>query len=167
MEELKGLDELIQKEVDNNLKNRILNVIKELEECDKKLYNIKDYNKYQSINKELYKIVINDNPGISNMNEIEKSIQEHIDVLSKYESDEDQELVNIIIEKLNIFKDLLINIKDIQTIYHNYCCDLESEQYLTQSQKIESDLNSKKLEKEEIDKKINEEKEKNEKSKKY
>ena len=161
LEELKGLDELIEKEVDNNLKNRILNVIKELEECDKKLYNIKDYNKYQFINKELYKKVINENPGIHNMNKIEKSIQEHIDVLSKYESDEDQELVNIIIEKLNIFKDLLINIKDIKTIYHNYCCDSESEKYLNQSQKIESDLKSKKLEKEEIDKKINEAKEKN------
>ena len=110
LEEFNKLDESIEKEFDVNLKNKIINLKKEYEECQIKLYNIKEYNKYQNIYKELNKKIINHNSGINDINLIENNIQEHIELLTKYESDEDQELIAIITEKQKIFQDLLTNL---------------------------------------------------------
>ena len=117
-----------------------------------------DYNTYKFIASELYKRSININnnnkPGVNDINSIEKWIQEHIELLDKYKSDKVQELVDAILERQKIFKDLLINIKDIKTIYYNYLCNLESDKYLKKSKKVDSDLSSRKLEKDEITNKL-------------
>ena len=82
MEEFKKLDELIEKESDINLKDKIINLIKQFQDCDRKLKNIKEYNKYQFIINELNKLnkknISYNKPKVNDINSIEKLIKDNI-----------------------------------------------------------------------------------------
>ena len=85
MEEFKKLDKLIEKESDINLKDKIINLIKQFQDCDRKLKNIKEYNKYQFIINELNKLnkknISYNKPKVNDINSIEKLIKDNIELL--------------------------------------------------------------------------------------
>ena len=148
LEEFKKLDELIEKESDINLKDKIINLIKQFQDCDRKLNNIKEYNKFQFIINELNKLnkknISYNKPKVNDINYIERLIENNIELLKKYDIDKDQELVDAIFESKKKFKGLLNNIKEIKIIYNNYHCSLESEKYLKKSQDNKNEISLKK-----------------------
>ena len=64
LDEFDKINDLIEGENDNRLKTNILNLINELKECNAKLDDIKEYNKYQELYNKLIRIRFQTNYGI-------------------------------------------------------------------------------------------------------
>ena len=151
LKDLKEIGDLIE---NNKQKTMNLKEMKDkIENIYENLFKYKYYNKYNEIKQKLHPIhfIYNDNKDITNL---EKSIDNYINIINSYKFSEDEELNKYMDEKKSYINGILKDIIDIDIIYNNYCYELKGKKYEEKQKKFFEESKKYEKEKKEIDNKI-------------